>query len=281
MEDPLRPNSPQNKVNSLCHKSFKLTNISGSQLFWLFLHHNLHNWTGAENNLKWTDSARGKLLQKWSKSSWSTCGWGQPCFIHSQVGSMTNWVEFSFPSSGAVSVVKVLRVIRVLRPLRSDLCCLYQNASHVSIFQSNQQSSWPEARGAVHGCLREEHWEHLGGRHPPPLHVRRHWSPAVQGKVWTVHRSKPAGEDTKTLIMYQDSMFRSTWSCWKVCFYSSVLQLLISFLQSKKLCQGMFLLEDNTTTVEQTWQSDSFNFDNVAEAMLTLFVTSTFEGWPG
>ena len=43
----------------------------------------------------------------------------------------------------------------------------------------------------------------------------------------------------------------------------------------------MFFLDDNTTIVERTWQSYSFNFDNVAEAMLTLFVTSTFEGWPG
>ena len=43
----------------------------------------------------------------------------------------------------------------------------------------------------------------------------------------------------------------------------------------------MLLLEDNKTAVERTWQSNSFNFDNVAEAMLTLFVTSTFEGWPG
>jgi len=64
-------------------------------------------------------------------------------------------------SSGAVSVVKVLRVIRVLRPLR--------------------------AINRAAGC--EEHWEHLGGRPPPPLHVCRHRSPAVQGKVWTVHRS--------------------------------------------------------------------------------------------
>ena len=43
----------------------------------------------------------------------------------------------------------------------------------------------------------------------------------------------------------------------------------------------MFLLDNNTTDVEPSWQSNSFNFDNVAEAMLTLFVTSTFEGWPG
>ena len=120
MEDPLLPNSPRNRVNSLCHKSFKITNVSDSQLFWLFLHHNLYHRTGAENSLKWTYSARRKLLQKWSKSSWPTCGWGQPCCIRSQVGSITHWMAISFLSSGAVSVVKVLRVIRVLRPLRSD-----------------------------------------------------------------------------------------------------------------------------------------------------------------
>ena len=70
-------------------------------------------------------------------------------------------------------------------------------------------------------------------------------------------------------------------------FYKIVLPLLFFnllitfFLQFKQLCQGMFLLDDNTTAVERTWQSNSFNFDNVAEAMLTLFVTSTFGGWPG
>ena len=126
MEDPLQPNSPQNTVNSLCHKSLKITNISGSQLFWLFLHHNLHHRTSVENSVKWTDSARRKLLQKWSKSSWSTCCWGQPCSICSQVG-LTTWLWFFSLSSGAVSVVKVLRVIRVLRPLRSNVCFWYQS----------------------------------------------------------------------------------------------------------------------------------------------------------
>ena len=32
---------------------------------------------------------------------------------------------------------------------------------------------------------------------------------------------------------------------------------------------------------ERKWDRNSFHYDNVAKAMLTLFVVSTFEGWPG
>ena len=30
-----------------------------------------------------------------------------------------------------------------------------------------------------------------------------------------------------------------------------------------------------------SWDSTDFNYDNVVNAMLTLFVVATFEGWPG
>ena len=32
---------------------------------------------------------------------------------------------------------------------------------------------------------------------------------------------------------------------------------------------------------DRTWERNAFHYDNVAKAMLTLFVVSTFEGWPG
>jgi len=32
---------------------------------------------------------------------------------------------------------------------------------------------------------------------------------------------------------------------------------------------------------ERVWERNDFHYDNVAKAMLTLFVVSTFEGWPG
>ena len=38
---------------------------------------------------------------------------------------------------------------------------------------------------------------------------------------------------------------------------------------------------DQMTSHERVWEKNEFNFDNVAQAMLTLFVTMTFEGWPG
>ena len=31
----------------------------------------------------------------------------------------------------------------------------------------------------------------------------------------------------------------------------------------------------------RVWERNAFHYDNVAKAMLTLFVVSTFEGWPG
>jgi len=30
----------------------------------------------------------------------------------------------------------------------------------------------------------------------------------------------------------------------------------------------------------RTWSNEDFNFDNVANGMLTLFTVATFEGWP-
>ncbi len=32
---------------------------------------------------------------------------------------------------------------------------------------------------------------------------------------------------------------------------------------------------------DRVWERNDFHYDNVAKAMLTLFVVSTFEGWPG
>ncbi|RZF39363.1 hypothetical protein LSTR_LSTR000884 [Laodelphax striatellus] len=50
-------------------------------------------------------------------------------------------------------------------------------------------------------------------------------------------------------------------------------------------CQGTFIVfEDgdvNKPLIEQRqWERNIFHFDDVAEAMLTLFTVSTFEGWP-
>lgn len=32
--------------------------------------------------------------------------------------------------------------------------------------------------------------------------------------------------------------------------------------------------------MNRTWSRNEFNFDNVLDAMISLFVVSTFEGWP-
>ncbi|XP_042859901.1 muscle calcium channel subunit alpha-1-like isoform X35 [Penaeus japonicus] len=51
-------------------------------------------------------------------------------------------------------------------------------------------------------------------------------------------------------------------------------------------CRGQYIVyqdgDINKPMVEKrVWEKNSFHFDNVAKAMLTLFTVSTFEGWPG
>nr|CAB3227402.1 voltage-dependent L-type calcium channel subunit alpha-1D-like [Phallusia mammillata] len=50
-------------------------------------------------------------------------------------------------------------------------------------------------------------------------------------------------------------------------------------------CQGEFYVwpKDGSAPVvkERIWQNNDFNYDSVLDAMLTLFVVATFEGWPG
>jgi len=37
---------------------------------------------------------------------------------------------------------------------------------------------------------------------------------------------------------------------------------------------------DKPMDPEREWENQDFNFDNVANGMLTLFAVATFEGWP-
>ncbi|CAB0032233.1 unnamed protein product [Trichogramma brassicae] len=51
-------------------------------------------------------------------------------------------------------------------------------------------------------------------------------------------------------------------------------------------CQGTYIhYEDGNinrpVTEERRWERNTFHFDDVGKAMLTLFTVSTFEGWPG
>jgi len=55
---------------------------------------------------------------------------------------------------------------------------------------------------------------------------------------------------------------------------------------TEETCQGQFIVykdgDLNYPIVEErSWERNDFHYDNVAKAMLTLFVVSTFEGWPG
>ena len=54
---------------------------------------------------------------------------------------------------------------------------------------------------------------------------------------------------------------------------------------SDETCRGQYVVykdgDLNYPIVEERhWERYSFHFDNVLAAMLTLFVVSTFEGWP-
>jgi len=37
---------------------------------------------------------------------------------------------------------------------------------------------------------------------------------------------------------------------------------------------------DHPQDIGREWSNQDFNFDNVANGMLTLFTVATFEGWP-
>ena len=47
-------------------------------------------------------------------------------------------------------------------------------------------------------------------------------------------------------------------------------------------CRGFYLkIEDNNMYKERRdWSNAKFHFDNVPQALLTLFTVATFEGWP-
>jgi len=38
---------------------------------------------------------------------------------------------------------------------------------------------------------------------------------------------------------------------------------------------------NNPFIMQREWKNSDFNFDDVAQGMLTLFTVATFEGWPG
>jgi len=57
-------------------------------------------------------------------------------------------------------------------------------------------------------------------------------------------------------------------------------------MNTMESCQGEFIMyadgDINKPVIEERqWERSSFHYDNILHAMLTLFVVSTFEGWPG
>merc|ERR1719277_172510 len=57
-------------------------------------------------------------------------------------------------------------------------------------------------------------------------------------------------------------------------------------MNNNETCQGEFVSyqdgDINKPIVEERiWERSEFHYDNIMHAMLTLFVVSTFEGWPG
>jgi len=57
-------------------------------------------------------------------------------------------------------------------------------------------------------------------------------------------------------------------------------------MNTNDTCQGEYIVykdgDINTPVIEErSWERSEFHYDNILHAMLTLFVVSTFEGWPG
>lgn len=57
------------------------------------------------------------------------------------------------------------------------------------------------------------------------------------------------------------------------------------FRTANYFCRGEYIhYEDGDPTKpvskKRVWSNNDFNFDNVGDAMVSLFVVSTFEGWP-
>ncbi len=52
---------------------------------------------------------------------------------------------------------------------------------------------------------------------------------------------------------------------------------------NKEDCRGDYLkIEENGIyKMRREWSNSKFHFDNVPQALLTLFTVATFEGWPG
>jgi len=48
------------------------------------------------------------------------------------------------------------------------------------------------------------------------------------------------------------------------------------------VCRGEYLVFVNDTPRlrMREWRNSEFNFDDVSQAMLSLFTVTTFEGWP-
>ena len=56
--------------------------------------------------------------------------------------------------------------------------------------------------------------------------------------------------------------------------------------QFSKLCQieshkAFYDVSYCLQVIDREWERNTFTFDNVPQAMLTLVVVMTFEGWPG
>lgn len=50
---------------------------------------------------------------------------------------------------------------------------------------------------------------------------------------------------------------------------------------NKDDCKGIYLkIRDKIYKERREWSNAKFHFDNVPQALLTLFTVATFEGWP-
>ncbi|CAB0011622.1 unnamed protein product [Nesidiocoris tenuis] len=171
-----------------------------------------------------------------------------------------------FFSSGAISVVKILRVCRVLRPLRA----INRAKGLKHVVQCVIVAVKTIGNIVLVTCLLQFMFAVIG------VQLFKYVVKCVIVAIKTI------GNIMLVTYLLQFMFAVIGVQLFKGKFFSCT----DGSKMTEQECQGSFIVfEDGDFTrpniEERKWEKNRFHFDNVAEAMLTLFTVSTFEGWPG
>ncbi|KAL1129887.1 hypothetical protein AAG570_012831, partial [Ranatra chinensis] len=171
-----------------------------------------------------------------------------------------------FFSSGAISVVKILRVLRVLRPLRA----INRAKGLKHVVQCVIVAVKTIGNIVLVTCLLQFMFAVIG------VQLFKYVVKCVIVAIKTIGN-----------IMLVTYLLQFMFAVIGVQLFKGKFYRCTDGSKMTKLeCQGTFLVFENgdinrPVVQARKWQKNRFHFDDVAEAMLTLFTVSTFEGWPG